>query len=293
MTSEPRHEKDPTFPDPSSGPATREQSDCAHRERESDAAEVLASMLHNLANGLAASKTTASAARGLARRDVGTLLTAEWEQLRVYLRVLDHEVQCQVFDALNVLEHLDPGSTTGLLRPVVRRCSPMDLLEEMLPDYRTIAAQRNIAVTVNDSSTGTAPLELEVGAVRRAFHNALSNAVKYSYRGSRSNVRYILIVCKRHLPVSGGYELSFENFGIGIRPNEFKLVWESRYRGEIAREENTLGSGLGLKQIRQCMTRHSGSARIESEPQEGGSYKTKLTLIFLPGKTVAGVGKHG
>ena len=240
--------------------------------------------LHSRAHGLASLRTTVDEARSICRKDVTKLSSDDWEWLKRCIHVLDREIASLLADTVNQLDVVVPGLLTGLQRPIFRRISPLSILEEIVPTYREQGAGRGIDVRLTDLSAGTAPIELEVGMVRRAFHNALSNAIKYSYRGADGRYRYVAVRCSRQLPVTGGFVVAFESYGIGISDEEKRQVWNARYRGKAAKKEQTLGSGLGLTQIRECMKRHRGKCDIDSVPVEGGAHKTTLTLSF-PVKT--------
>lgn len=214
-----------------------------HQERKSDQA---AERLHSLAHGIEVLRIDAEAAHKLVRRPFEELDERQWERLGRYVSTFVREVHATVYEARNALEELGGGSSSGALRPEFRKMSPMDILEDMLPSYREKARRRSIAIECVDSSGGTAGIDLEIHSVRQMFHNAMANTLKYSYKGSAERYRFISIHCEPRLPRSGGFRIEIQNYGIGVKEEELERIWQPWYRGELARNEAVLGSGLGL-----------------------------------------------
>lgn len=250
-----------------------------HQERKRDRP---AERLHNLAHGLDALRLDAEAAYDLTRKPREELDDQRWNRLGRYVSAFLRTMHATVYEARNAVEELGGGSSSGSLRAEFRRMSPMDILDEMLPSYREKATGRSIAILSTDDSARTPGIELEIHSVRQMFHNALTNALKYSYKGSTERYRFISIRSSKHrLPESGGFKITVQNYGIGVKEQEREKIWEPWYRGELARSEAVLGSGLGLGQIRRCMQRHNGEAELDSVRIDSeGPYKTTLTLSF-------------
>lgn len=246
--------------------------------REHDREAVL---LHTRVAGLATTRTALEATERIVALPLGDLTSEQWEQLRRNVLAVSHEVQCQIYEALNSLSVRKHEAYGALVRPVFRNASPMTIMQEVLPGYEARASVRGIDIQCRDDSPGTKNIDLEINSVRLMFHNALTNALKYSYKGSSHHYRFIAITCIRRLPMSGGFVITIQNYGVGIKNDELARVWDKGFRGAIAKEERIFGSGLGLSQIRHCMNLHGGRAEIESV-QEGddGPYKTTLTLSF-------------
>lgn len=240
-----------------------------------------AELLHTRVAGLAATQTALEDAGKTVDLPMSELTPELWAQLRQNVHAVSHEVQCQVYEALNFLGVQQHEAYAALVRPEFRFLSPMAILEEILPGYEARGKRRGIGMRCTDESVGTNGTDLEIHSVRLMFHNALTNALKYSYKGTRERYRWIRITCKRRLPMSGGFAISIENYGVGIKDDELRKVWDKGFRGQMAKEGGIFGSGLGLTQIRRCMQHHGGTARLESvQEAPAGPYKTALTLSF-------------
>ena len=247
-----------------------------------------ATLAHNVAHGLIAIKSNIHAVRKVTEKPFAKITSEDWAGIAKDVRVLDHEITCQVFDSLNLIACGAGTQRSGQGRHRVERRWPISLLEEMLPDYEAQALDRGISITVKDEAETPVNIDLDVNMVRHAFHNALTNAVKYSYRGSPTRLRFVHVRGTVPKDYESKVTIEFENFGIGIEPDELDAVWEHYKRGRIAEREATQGSGLGLPQIRECMAFHHGTATLTSEPQTNAPvaspidvpYKTTLRLEF-------------
>ncbi|WP_425387643.1 sensor histidine kinase [Aneurinibacillus terranovensis] len=104
--------------------------------------------------------------------------------------------------------------------------------------------------------------------VIQVLDNLLSNAMKYSNKGTRITLR----ACRR------GEWLAIEviDEGIGIPRRDLERIFERFYRVDKARSRSMGGTGLGLSIARQIVLAHGGTIEIESEWQKGT--KVRFTL---------------
>jgi signal transduction histidine kinase len=99
--------------------------------------------------------------------------------------------------------------------------------------------------------------------------NLLSNAVIYSNRGNRVQVR-----C---LPGAGnGPIVTIEDQGIGIPAEKLPRIFEEYYRTAEAVRHNKESTGLGLAIVRRVAETHGIQIRVESAAGVG----TKFILGF-------------
>ena len=78
--------------------------------------------------------------------------------------------------------------------------------------------------------------------------NALTNAMKYSPRGSRISVRI--------KTASGQHIFSIENENAFISEKELEKIWQPFYRAEKTKTSHESGSGLGLVIVREILEAH-------------------------------------
>ncbi len=108
----------------------------------------------------------------------------------------------------------------------------------------------------------------DANAIAQALINLLNNAVKYSTERKEIAVR-----AERLGPT---VRVSVADRGIGISPDEIRLVFDAFYRSNEARRIGTRGSGLGLSLVQHILKAHGGSVELKSKLGEGSIF----TLVF-------------
>jgi signal transduction histidine kinase len=106
--------------------------------------------------------------------------------------------------------------------------------------------------------------------IRQVLDNLISNAIKYSPDGGTVTVRA--------RQQSDAAILEVEDTGIGMSPNETKLVFGKFFRTAAARESSIPGVGLGLSITKAIVDSHGGTIRCSSEPGAGTTFTVTLPL---------------
>lgn len=117
------------------------------------------------------------------------------------------------------------------------------------------------------------------GPLRQVLLNLVSNAVKFTERGS---VR--IVAAARD---GAWVEISVSDTGVGIPAAELPRVFDRFYRGDAARSQPG-GTGLGLAIARLLVERLGGELTVESEPGRGTEFT--LRLLRDGGSDDAGAG---
>lgn len=107
----------------------------------------------------------------------------------------------------------------------------------------------------------------DVGALKRALMNIMSNAIKYSPDNTTVAIAHRTSSVKEHI-------FSIKDQGIGIPKDEQAKVLEGYYRATNASELQANGTGLGLWVTRMIIEEHKGRIWINSEQNKG-------TTIFI------------
>jgi signal transduction histidine kinase len=113
--------------------------------------------------------------------------------------------------------------------------------------------------------------------------NLLDNAVKYGPRGQTISLGLAL--------ADGRARLWVEDEGPGIPPGDRARVWRPFVRLARDVDRQTAGSGIGLSLVREIVTRHRGTARIEGTPAGGTRVVVELPDGQAHGRT--GAQAHG
>lgn len=146
----------------------------------------------------------------------------------------------------------------------------VELIDEALKTFEVPLKQRGIIVVFEDSNTDLPPVLIDREAVTQAFMNLLDNAVKYSGNGNR-----ILIKVWED---NSSLKVSVTDHGIGIPPEEQKLIFEKFYRVGTGLVHDIKGSGLGLAIVDHIVKAHAGDITVESEPGQGSTFVIRLPL---------------
>jgi signal transduction histidine kinase len=94
-----------------------------------------------------------------------------------------------------------------------------------------------------------------------AIKNLLKNAIQYS------NPNSIIIV--KSFKNDGLFNISIQDFGIGIARNEQEKIFEKFYRTDKSRNKNSGGTGLGMSIMKKIIDIHKGIIKIKSEENSG------------------------
>jgi len=106
--------------------------------------------------------------------------------------------------------------------------------------------------------------------------NLLDNAIKYTHRGGRIDVRVGTRNGKAVLEVSDN--------GPGIPEESLLLVFERFYRVDKARSRELGGAGLGLSIVKSIVTAHRGRVEVHSKEGEGSRFIVELPLAVVLAK---------
>src|SRR5262249_1732331 len=73
-------------------------------------------------------------------------------------------------------------------------------------------------------------------------------------------------------------EIHISDTGIGIPPEQLRLIFEPFYTTKEPDEHGHGGTGLGLSPCRQIIDQHQGRIRVESLVGKGSTFTVKLPM---------------
>ncbi len=146
------------------------------------------------------------------------------------------------------------------------------------------ASIRKVAILHHINPNDQILVNCNKASLNRAFSCLLHNAIKYSWSKRGDNAPYIDIrVDKR----PDNIEITIENWGVAIRREELEndLIFQFGQRGQIADDRGRSGTGIGLYDARNIITKHGGTIRITSEPTFGNPPEVYshpfITKVFI------------
>ena len=140
------------------------------------------------------------------------------------------------------------------------------------------AAQRGVTVAAPASASESAsdPTGFVLGSrvqLESALFNLLDNAVKFSERGGRVELRTACDDASLSIIVSDD--------GVGIPAAEQSRIFERFYRVDRARSRHHGGTGLGLSIVRHAVLNHSGEVTVSSREGYGATFTVTLPIAVL------------
>lgn len=106
--------------------------------------------------------------------------------------------------------------------------------------------------------------------IRQATANLISNAVRYTPEGGHITVR----VKRGEIMAS----IVVEDTGIGLTPEEAKMVFSRFWRADAGRNRESGGLGVGLAVVKEIVDRHRGWVQVEGKKDQGARFTIHIPL---------------
>ncbi|MBK1716032.1 histidine kinase, partial [Rubrivivax gelatinosus] len=106
--------------------------------------------------------------------------------------------------------------------------------------------------------------------LEQALTNLVGNAIKFTASGR--------VALRLGVAASGALEFEVEDTGIGIAPEQQKLIFEPFVQADDRVSRDYGGTGLGLAITRATAQQMGGSVRLRSRPGQGSSFTLTLPL---------------
>src|SRR5207244_5655905 len=110
------------------------------------------------------------------------------------------------------------------------------------------------------------------GQIEQILLNLIINARQAMPRGGRLRLEV------SENPQTQMAEIRVGDTGIGIPPDQLRLILEPFYTTKEPDEHGHGGTGLGLSVCRQIIEQHQGRIRVESVVGKGSTFTVKLPL---------------
>jgi signal transduction histidine kinase len=135
------------------------------------------------------------------------------------------------------------------------------LLRVTAEQFGPAAGEKGIALELK---LVEAPVSADWDRLKQVFINILSNAVKYTDRGTIT-----ISINREEGSPPFAWRVTIADTGIGIPENDLPRIFERLYRGDKSRSRGTGGAGIGLAIAAAIVRAHKG--RICAESKGGGS----------------------
>jgi signal transduction histidine kinase len=146
----------------------------------------------------------------------------------------------------------------------------VELVEEVLVLTEKDLSKHHVQVDKKYHDRPRAPVQR--GQIEQILLNLIINARQAMPRGGRLRIEV------RENPAAQMAEIRIGDTGVGIPPEQLRLIFEPFYTTKEPDEHGHGGSGLGLSVCRQIIEQHHGRIRVESLPGKGSKFTVKLPL---------------
>jgi CheY-like chemotaxis protein/anti-sigma regulatory factor (Ser/Thr protein kinase) len=163
------------------------------------------------------------------------------------------------------LSKIEAGKLTLDLEPF----DPRELVDTVVAQHRSLAAQKGIRFAWHDAGTPT-EVVLDRQRVRQILVNLIGNALKFTEAGD--------VDVTSGATDDGGLHVAVRDTGPGISPELQEFIFEEFHHAEGA----AAGSGLGLPISRRLARAMGGDVTFESEPGRGSVFHLVLPLDCRP-----------
>ena len=158
---------------------------------------------------------------------------------------------------------IDAGRLELQLTPV----DVADLIGQNLAFNTILAGKKGISLRFENE--GAPPLlNLDSRRIQQVLNNLISNALKFSNRGSSVTITLTAEMAAVTIAVA--------DQGQGIPAAELGKLFKPYSRTSTKSTDGEMSTGLGLAIVRRIVEAHGGSIRVKSEPGRGSTFYVSL-----------------
>jgi PAS domain S-box-containing protein len=204
------------------------------------------------------------------------------EKARYAAEIVERNARTQ---AQLIEDLLDVSSIiTGKLRLNVRPIMPAEVIDSALDSVRPMADAKEIRLqAVLDRGAG--PISGDAGRLQQVMWNLLSNAIRFTPKQGRVQVRLERI--NSHL------EIAVSDTGMGISAEFLPFVFDRFRQADGSTSRHAGGLGLGLAIVRHILELHGGSVVADSAGEDrGATFTVRLPLMAVHPSSVEEVREH-
>ena len=143
-----------------------------------------------------------------------------------------------------------------------------ELVEGIMISHQVFIEDSGLQVTCDVEPNVKAVCDSDM--IRQAIANLVSNAVSYTSEGGRIDLK---VFCKDNMAA-----ISVGDTGIGLSPEEAKMVFSRFWRADSGRARESGGLGIGLSVVKEISDRHHGKVFAEGEKGVGSTFTIMLPL---------------
>jgi PAS domain S-box-containing protein len=162
---------------------------------------------------------------------------------------------------------------SGKIRLDVQAVQLPVIIDNAVATVQPAADAKGVRIqTIADAGVG--PISGDPDRLQQVLWNLLTNAVKFTRRGGRVQVRL-----ER---VNSHVEVAVSDTGVGISPDFLPFVFERFRQADAGPTRKTGGLGLGLAIVRHLVEMHGGTVEASSAGENAGAtFRVRLPLMIV------------
>ncbi len=181
-----------------------------------------------------------------------------------HLSLIESEVRrlSRLVDALLKLSRLERRS-----QPMNEEvCDVGELAEAVVVSHEMLVQDSGLKIEAHVEGTVKAVCDKDM--IKQAVANLVSNAVRYTPEGGRIDV-----TVRRE---NGWAVIDVSDTGIGLSPEEEKMVFSRFWRADSDRGRKSGGLGIGLSVVKEIVSQHKGQIKVKGEKGVGSTFTIML-----------------
>ncbi len=164
------------------------------------------------------------------------------------------------------LSRMENGQYTLKKEPLVLQA----LLKDVLSHLTLIVEEKEGKITL-DLPADDCVVQGDAFHLKNVFRNLIDNALKYNINKPSINITVKEVV--------EGFQLVFEDNGIGINKQDQEHIFEKFQRVNTGDIRAAKGFGIGLSYVKKVVEMHQGIIKVLSEINKGSQFE-----VFIPTK---------
>lgn len=156
---------------------------------------------------------------------------------------------------------------SGKLHIVKQKFNLEEVLDEVIHETEITISSHPISF----EHCGDTQVDADRDKIGSVFTNLISNAVKYSPKGSP-----IVVKC---IAKENYVQVSVQDEGLGVKPADQQKLFDRYYRVNDNQTKHVSGFGIGLYLCAEIIHRHGGKIWVESENNAGSTFNFSLNTV--------------
>ena len=144
------------------------------------------------------------------------------------------------------------------------------LLNESISTYTQQSAEKNISILNNVPEDVRVYIDKETISV--AFRNIISNAIKYSYEGSK------ILLTSEEDRSQGLYHVSITDYGTGMSQKSIDELFDLSTNNSLLGTNKEKGTGLGLILSKEFAEQNGGQLTVKSIEGSGTTFTVSIPI---------------